>query len=377
MFQDKSDPHESNKKKIKVEEKCIDEKQINSYIATSETKYMESSSKFFKKSRKNLGNASIKLESAFTEGVSKKAHPKYRRGFGCRNINIVKYEEVNETNLVQMNNMVEAIVNQKFIAGNCRSRNEVSQKSKQLSEALQILNSNKELFSKLMKDPNSLLVKHFQDLRDSQVQKQQSVFSSEAKLSKPQTSSSNIEAGYDQNPKSSDEYLSEENNDQLSADRIIVLKPGPRSMQSSSDKTCDNFTLQSYHNLGENKRSVRHQSFSFGNIKRKFKQAMGVSRKEKHFISIDGMKQRAPVDYQGSRDGGKENGVKISRRNVPIISMVDDGSKVRSSHVIGMLKGFKPIMDHETVSISEGRHRNSKLVFSEPKISKEIPKKPF
>ncbi|XVF52910.1 hypothetical protein PTKIN_Ptkin05aG0056200 [Pterospermum kingtungense] len=53
------------------------------------------------------------------------------------------------------------------------------------NRGLEVLNSNKELFMKLLQDPNSLLVKHIQNLRDSQSKKQPQS-SSKARISQCQ-----------------------------------------------------------------------------------------------------------------------------------------------------------------------------------------------
>ncbi|XP_031392985.1 uncharacterized protein LOC116204811 isoform X1 [Punica granatum] len=83
-------------------------------------------------------------------------------GRGCKNIGCVNDGVTGfKVQSAHASGTAEAVVNQKLI-------NRKSDQSKQLLEALEILNYNKELFLKLLEDPNSLLVKHIKDLRNSQ-----------------------------------------------------------------------------------------------------------------------------------------------------------------------------------------------------------------
>lgn len=151
----------------------------------------------------------------YLEKNDKKAKKKKKKGCGCKNVDFVRYDE-----LSKVDDAAEAIVNQKLSCGDG-----ANPRSRQLLDALDILNSNKELFAKLLQDPDSLLVKHIQELRDSQDRKLDSERESE----------------------------------------IVVLKPGPMSGQRASSSSSS---------------SLVKSDFGFGDMKRKLRHAMGAARKD-------------------------------------------------------------------------------------------------
>ncbi|XP_062074335.1 uncharacterized protein LOC133778425 isoform X2 [Humulus lupulus] len=286
-----------------------------------------------------------KVESG--KGIGKKARLKKRRGCGCKNIDFVNYDELNKINpqLLKANDVAEAIVNQKFIEGKYLNRDGINQQSNQLLDALEILNSNKNLFTKLLQDPNSLLVKHIQELRDCQEQQQQTKSSS-------------------QNSTTCD--------DPQSSDTIVVLKPGSTSLQDSSSDKINHCSSPKYcHGVEKHVQSVRPAYFSLGHIKRKFKHAMGVARKDQDLMSIDGV-QVQNRSSSPTEDGNKGKGTETIRRNFRIENKeVEDYSfDIAKRDKIAKLKDFKARIGQETASRSESAHENSNLSnFSHPKRS--------
>ncbi|KAE8712880.1 Acid-amino acid ligase, isoform 1 [Hibiscus syriacus] len=102
----------------------------------------------------------------------------------CKNIGGRKHDNQAKINVqVNMNEAIEAFINQKLTDGESLCRNEVANRSNEFICALEVLSSNKDQFMKLLQDPNSLLVKHIQDLRDSHAKIQQHRPSSKAKTS--------------------------------------------------------------------------------------------------------------------------------------------------------------------------------------------------
>lgn len=394
MYQDRNenlvDPDMPNAEKLKRVEASSSKKQTNKKTATSEMKLKHSTSELGQLSKDN-GKATEmcqrprrdplhgrtdsakqkhhsyslpvpktfeKLESGVTRG--KKARIKKRRGCGCKNVDFVNYDQLNKINpqLLKVNDVAEAIVNQKFIEGKYLTRDGINQQSKQLLDALNILNSNKELFTKLLQDPNSLLVEHIQDLRDSQAQKQQTKSSSEAKTLDHQFHNER------QHQEQASTSQSEGRSDQQSSETIIVLKPGQTRMHDSLDNINHCSSSQSCHGFGKHAQSVKPTYLSFGHIKRKFK---GVTRKEQHLMSIDGVKHQSPSKNQGTEDGNRGKGMEITRRNFDNIVHVENGEVVESSFDIkkrdklGKLKDFKASIRHETASNSESDHEDSNL----------------
>ncbi|PON62883.1 hypothetical protein PanWU01x14_135590 [Parasponia andersonii] len=312
--------------------------------------------------RNLVAKTSGKLESR--EALGKKARLRKRRGCGCKNVDFVNYDQLNKINpqLLKVND--EAIVNQKFIEGKYLSRGGINQQSKQLMEALQISNSNKELFTKLLQDPNSLLVKHTQDLRDSQAQKEQKKSSSEAKTLDHQTCNEKQHEEHASTREliASDKSQSEGRSDPQCSDTIIVLKPGLTSMQDSGDKISHCSSSQYCHDLEKHVQSVRPAYFSFDHIKRKFRHAMGVTRKEQRLMSIDGVKHQSSGISQGTEDGKKGKGMEIIKRNFENIvhgEIEESSFDVKKRDKLGKLNEFKPSIGHETASSSGSGYKNS------------------
>lgn len=315
--------------------------------------------------------------AASTQTSCKQLHPKKRRGFGCKSIDFVNNDQIN-LQLAQMKDAAEAIVNQKFIDGKYLSSNGANQQPKQLLDALEILNKNKELFTKLLQDPNSLLVKHIQNLRVSQTTKQQRKSSSEVKMS---------EYGRDdamkcQEPvctlklKSSDNFMSNGRSDPQFSERVIVLKPDSTTMQNSADQISHCSSVQSCNSLGENAQGVGPSNFSFGRVTRKLKNAMRVSKKDRHLMSINGMRHTSPNDCHGFEGCHEGKAMEITWTNSPSFVRFDKGEMASYSHDIqkmnkvDKLKGSKSNIRHETVSNSESNlRRSNSLVFGHSKIS--------
>ncbi|KAM1584847.1 hypothetical protein ACFX1Z_037786 [Malus domestica] len=333
----------ASKRKLTGEELST-ELRLNKNIASDQVKHLQSDSKFVGPLPKNNGKTSNnrqrshdiplhglkndtkhrkpsnstsaekplnKLSSAaLPEVLSNEVHRKKRRGCGCKSIDYVKYDQINENNHlpVQMN-AADAITSQKIIDG-------VNHQSKQLSDALQILNSNKELFVELLQDPNSLIVKHIEDPRESQTRKHQSKSVCEENISECRTSKARQSKGPSgiHNLNSSDFYLSQESSHSDFAERKVVLKAGPPRLQNSSDGIYSCSSMQSYYSFNNDGESERPANFSLSRMKRKLRCAIGVSSKEQDLKTINATLQISPC--QGSEDS-KGKGVKIMRRNSP------------------------------------------------------------
>ncbi|EYU32124.1 hypothetical protein MIMGU_mgv1a003786mg [Erythranthe guttata] len=158
------------------------------------------------------------------------------------------------------------------------------------TDALQALSLNKGLFLKLLQDQDSDLVKRIQTIIDARLSKDQTPDSSPANLSeeKPLNSKSDDvistpkqrnffrrrSKSVDSNP------LGEEDKDFQSRDKIVILKPGPET------ENMDNKASQ----------------FSFTEIKRKLRHAMG---KERQGISLDRLVLKIPPKAQNWSNGDK------------------------------------------------------------------------
>ncbi|XP_059440729.1 uncharacterized protein LOC132173295 isoform X2 [Corylus avellana] len=304
--------------------------------------------------------------SASRKAFCNEVHPKNSRSiFGCKSINCVDYDQQKKINVqrVQMNE-AEETSNQKSIQGKYLSRDGANHQSKQLLDALDILNSNKELFIELLQDPDSLLVKHLQDLKNSQAKGQQTISSSGANLSEHWTSNAR-QCEEPNSLKSCDRYLPKESGDSQPSDTIVVLSPGPISIQKSSERINPYFSQKYPYSLRTKGQSVRPKLFSFGHIKRKLKDAWGVNKNEQQWTSINGKLEKSSYDCQGSQGGDKGIGIQIVGRNFPS-NVLDIGGIPTSSLEVKKTDKIKKAKDfelnrHEIAATSEDSCRNSKF----------------
>ncbi|KAK3227454.1 hypothetical protein Dsin_007316 [Dipteronia sinensis] len=239
--------------------------------------------------------SSKKSNTALNEASCNRMNPKKGRDSSCRSIGPQKCDQIGENDLqVRMNEAAEAFINQNFIKGRYPERDRTNHQSKHFSDALEILNSNKDLFIKLLQDPNSLLVKHIQDLRDSQVKKQETKSFSDAKVS---------------------ENCSIGTVDPENSDTIVVLKPDLTSMQNSELEMSESSSPRSLYSLRNRVQSDKPAYFSFEHMKRRLKHAIGLRRKEKISTSTGSMLHKSPLDIQCPGDGGKGKSLEVADSN--------------------------------------------------------------
>ncbi|KAL0464808.1 UNVERIFIED_CONTAM: hypothetical protein Slati_0368400 [Sesamum latifolium] len=180
--------------------------------------------------------------------------------------------------------------------------------SKEFMDALQTLSLNKDLFLKLLQDPNSVLAKHIQNLEDAQLNKDQTPSSLPASSSSeemPVNIKSDELSGrkhrnfFRRRSKSLECYPL--GGDRDSPNKIVLLKPGPAGAQSPDTDSAFSTSLQSpMDNKVHNDRST--SQFSFTEIKRKLRHAMG---KERQGISPDRIiLQLSPKQQNRSNDKG-------------------------------------------------------------------------
>ncbi|XP_022773163.1 uncharacterized protein LOC111315581 isoform X2 [Durio zibethinus] len=272
-----------------------------------------------------------------TEAYGNDVH--INNGGNYKSIRGRKHGHHSEINLrVHMNEAVEAFVNRKLTDGDNLSRNEVAYQSKNFIDALEALNSNKELFMKLLQDPNSLLVKHVQDLRDSQAEKQQPQSSSKAKTSQCQTK----EAGEYEGPanvqmfESCDRCLSKASDILRSLNTTVVQRAG---IQTCPDRISNWPSPQSHYSLRIKERSVRPAFLPFEHMKRKLRHAMKVNKKEQFQMSLDGV-QKSPHDFVKFEDCGTEMSKRVNESVSASKSYLNVGKMSESSHKVNRRDGM-------------------------------------
>ncbi|KAK6162329.1 hypothetical protein DH2020_002170 [Rehmannia glutinosa] len=211
---------------------------------------------------------------------------------------------------------------------------------KELMDNLQTLSLNKGLFLKLLKDPNTELVKHIQNLEDARLGKDQTANCLPVSEEKPvnlksdELSSHKHRNFFRRRSKSLESYpLGGDNKDCPSPNKIVILKPGPAG--SRSPETDTDSKLHNERNTSQ---------FSFTEIKRKLRHAMG---KERQGIFRDKLiLKSSPKPQNGSNgDKGENLGWRSPNRNhfyterftssspsfkkgEPVNKLKDDGSEV-------------------------------------------------
>ncbi|GMH22468.1 hypothetical protein Nepgr_024311 [Nepenthes gracilis] len=155
------------------------------------------------------------------------------------------------------------------------------QPSKELLDALSILKSNKEVFPKLLQDPDSPLVKHMPKLWDFQVEKDRN----SKKFVEEDLGNTKQESFFWRKFKGLERSLLKKNENSQDLDRIVVLKPGlPGSL--NMDLPTSSSLLQSPNNSGNNGQIEKASSnFSFTMFRRRLKSAM--SKEQLKLTEID------------------------------------------------------------------------------------------
>ncbi|XP_020216591.1 uncharacterized protein LOC109800237 isoform X2 [Cajanus cajan] len=227
-----------------------------------------------------------------------------RRDCSCKSTSSVENDEAADWR----NEVLKMIVDQRFVNKHYEGKDGAICQPNQFLDALQILYSNKELFIKLLQDPNSLLVKQIHDFQSSQVKEpcQHATQKRMSRLNKPHNSNATqcVEP-----TKSFDRYDLSSSCKPQSSDRIVVLKPNT---------------------VNSNAQDNRPLRFPFSGIKRKLKHVMRVRRHEQQWKTGDGMPCKFSCSSQDLEDGKKVKELEIAGRNSPINDHTSAGKRLNS-----------------------------------------------
>ncbi|KAK9757944.1 hypothetical protein RND81_01G195800 [Saponaria officinalis] len=147
-----------------------------------------------------------------------------------------------------------------FADGNSGTKERKIQPSKEVMDALEILNANKELFVKLLRDPKSPLVKHIQSLQDIKVEDGKFKPLTESDLLEQDIVAAKQHNFFWRRFKGQERNSPQKKDTSVDLSTIVVLQPGaPESLMSSGDK---------------DQPEKASSSFTFAELKRKFKLAM-------------------------------------------------------------------------------------------------------
>ena len=182
---------------------------------------------------------------------------------------------------------IHDFVNQKLLNGKDMVEDKKFLCSNELMETLQVISSDKELFLKLLQDPNSHLLKYIQELENAQG-KTEKEYNSVANSNFTEQDLRNLKQTREivsrkhrkffwKKVKSPSKVPTNKNAETEVPNRIVILKPAPTSMQNSKgESNVDSRDIVHY----KGPSFVRVGShFSLTEIKRKLKHVIG---KEKH-----------------------------------------------------------------------------------------------
>ncbi|KAG1355030.1 hypothetical protein COCNU_07G011420 [Cocos nucifera] len=220
--------------------------------------------------------------------------------------------------------VAENILNQKLVETKQLTGNRAAQ-SEEIINELEIPNLDKELFLKLLQDPNSLLLKHIQDLQNTQIEKPSKLEAGQnlegIELLEEETGRSgqceesvNNKAFHKQRKhffrrknKSKGTGPQEGNVSSQDLNTIVVLKPSPARIQNPSIKISPSSSTQPHHSLNGKEHGQRVTShFSLKEIKRRLRHVIGENKKDNHLISIDGDLPKISNQSEASGDTGKQ-----------------------------------------------------------------------
>ncbi|XP_019195772.1 PREDICTED: uncharacterized protein LOC109189617 [Ipomoea nil] len=163
--------------------------------------------------------------------------------------------------LVQMS--AKAFIDQMFIDRKYIKRSQASCEFTDFSDGFEMLNSNKDLFLKFLRDPNSLLAKQIQSLQLKEMEKETIKSFPNQKFP-------------DKNKIQSEQQLEGRFTDpHQPSNKIVVLKPMPRRVHYTENVACNCSYSVSPQSSSSKRSNGKHKSFSLADIKRKLKSAMG------------------------------------------------------------------------------------------------------
>ncbi|KAE8712258.1 putative Polyamine-modulated factor 1-binding protein 1 [Hibiscus syriacus] len=262
----------------------------------------------------------------------------------------------------RLSEAVKFLIRQKLINRNQLMEGGELQASKEVMDALQVLSLDGELFLKLLRDPNSFLVKYVKDLPDAGDEESKPLSGSNFPEKEPVGLKQSNEPVnrkqrnfFRRRSNSQGRDSSDGNKISEGSTRIVVLKPGPTSSQTPETGSSRGSLLEPKH--------IRHQEanekvgshFFLAEIKRKWKHAMG---REQHRIPINEISKRVPSKRRNPGDtGGYKEYITMNSptKDHFFIERVAKPSSVKKGERARKLKDTETSIDCET---NFSRHSN-------------------
>ncbi|KAF7826057.1 uncharacterized protein G2W53_017221 [Senna tora] len=244
--------------------------------------------------------------------------------------------------------------------------------SQELMEALQVISSDKELFLRLLQDPNSHLLKHVQELGNAQGTNHKE-YCSITDFNMSEQEPGNLRQAteivsrkhrniFGKKVKSQAKNLAKGKDNTESSNSIVILKPGPMGLQNS--ETENNFASSLdpddiSHFKSPPARVSSH--FSLTEIKKKLKHAMG---KERRHGNHRGIPKKLPIECQNMQQDGKvfgKNNVGMKSPNMDhffIEKIKRPTSDDKKGDKDGKLRDSEVIVDNKSDSYLKQRDSN-------------------
>ncbi|MED6161884.1 hypothetical protein PIB30_065005 [Stylosanthes scabra] len=279
------------------------------------------------------GNTSSRSSSSELSTVDEKfphtsVNSRRRRDYGCKSVSCVENAQVAAD---QGNKVTKMTIDPKFVNKSYLSKEGAECQPDQLLDALQILYSNKELFLKLLQDPNSLLVKQISGLQSSQVNKCQNNVA--------RKSGNTVKSSFDKHDSSSsiEPGLPE---------KIVVLKPSTNNENFSAATRFDSPWLHTRRSLIHNPQNPKFSHFPLGHIKRKLRYVTRARRKEQK--KTDGVPDKDPCGCKAFQDAQNIKELRSEGRN---------SLETSPSIIEKRFKDSELCMGKEVASVSESYNR--------------------
>ncbi|KAK7318225.1 hypothetical protein RJT34_02924 [Clitoria ternatea] len=235
-----------------------------------------------------------------------------RKYSSCKNTSCVENDHAADWG----NEATKMIVDQRFINKYYQGKDGTGCQPNQFMDALQILYSNKELFIKLLQDPNSLLVKQIHELPSSHVKEPYQ--GRQKRMTKMNKSQKSNTTQCVKPLRSFDRYDSITSCEHRSPNRIVVLKPGTVDVKKIADTSFGCPWPHSPSSFSSNTQNIKPLHFPLGRIKTKLRHVMRVKRKGQQWRTDDGVPYKFPCGSQGMKDGKNVKEMEIAAKNLPI-----------------------------------------------------------
>lgn len=247
---------------------------------------------------------------------------------------------------------------------------------KEFMDALETLNSNKDMLLNLLQDPNSLLFKHILDQQNAQTHEILHGSEPEEPVGCQSSHKQHKHHFFKKKDKSDGAKISNESDSQTSK-RIVVLKPIPAQHEHYSNATSPISSPRFPPNLQQQEAHERVSShFSLKEIRRRLRNMVGNSKKERDLIAMDGVLHKIPYGHQNSDD----NSVTSSgtQQTSKLAAFLKNGENSVNLKQFGSQKKVsKPTvdpLDRETAFYEEARKRLIEMLSSDSRSGVSSPR---